>query len=101
MIDVKYNTKNNKIVDFMIKGHAESISPGENDLVCAGASSIVFGILNSLDGEFVKIIVKKDIITIKVLQDDKATQVILKTLIISLKTVENQYHQYIKVTKES
>ncbi len=100
MIDVKYNLKNNNIINFSIKGHAESTFPGENDLVCAGTSAIVFGILNSLNHEFTKIIVKDNLITIKVLKEDAETQIILKILITSLKTVENQYHQYIKIIKE-
>ena len=49
MIKVLFTKKSNHINYFEISGHAITNTNQKDDLVCAGVSAIVFGILNSLD----------------------------------------------------
>ncbi|WP_088808909.1 MULTISPECIES: ribosomal-processing cysteine protease Prp [Listeria] len=48
MIQVNINWKNEQIVSFTMSGHADFAENGR-DLVCAGASSIVFGMIGALE----------------------------------------------------
>lgn len=98
MIEVNY--KNNKELFFSIKGHANYSE--NNDLVCAGVSSIVFGILNSLKShnfkgeikvEENKILIKDETI------ENNNIKIVFETLIIQLKTVEDKYPSNIKINK--
>ncbi|EIA21045.1 ribosomal-processing cysteine protease Prp [Listeria fleischmannii] len=48
MIQVNIKWKNEQIVAFTMSGHADFAENGR-DLVCAGASSIVFGMIGALE----------------------------------------------------
>ncbi|WP_099221262.1 ribosomal-processing cysteine protease Prp [Listeria costaricensis] len=47
MIHVRVERKNNQIISFTMDGHADFAEHG-SDLVCAGASSIAFGMINAI-----------------------------------------------------
>ena len=50
MVQVSIKTLRQNIKEVIIKGHANSNSgKDEFDLVCAGISSVVYGVLNSLE----------------------------------------------------
>lgn len=102
MIKITIQTQNDNIVSLDIKGHAEFDDHGK-DLVCAGVSSIAFGLLNALDEykvEFEHQVQNNEIsIHLNNQLDDKA-QIILKTGIIQLETIKESYEAYIKIKKQ-
>ena len=99
MIKAKFfYQQNEKIIErFEITGHAESVASGEKDLVCAGVSAIVFGILNSLNEDNLEIIVEENIVKIDVKKHNINNEIILNTLYTSLKTIEESNKKYIIV----
>ncbi len=102
MIKVKAVSKNELFQIIEISGHAGFAPKGE-DLVCAGVSSIVFGTLNALDqmcADSVDLEVSKTIkMHVKNLLDETC-QIILKTMMIQLKTIEEQHYEYIEIKQE-
>ncbi|BDV02455.1 MAG: hypothetical protein HPAVJP_3440 [Candidatus Hepatoplasma vulgare] len=99
MINANFLKKNKSIIEFSISGHAFSVlNENGNDLVCAAASGIVFGILNSLNDKTNEIFVKKNFISIKTKNiNDKNNQLILNVLETSLKTLEEKNKKNIKI----
>jgi len=101
MIEVKINICNQRIREMKISGHALYAPHGE-DLVCAGVSSIGTGLLNALDilvPNSCKLILK-DYILIQVVEDSEVVQTILRTGLIQLETISEQYGSYLKVIKQ-
>ncbi len=96
MIKAVFTKENNHYKEFEITGHANS-APHGKDLVCAAASAVVFGILNSLNDNDVDINVEDNLITIKNISTKENTQTIIRTLSTSLKTIEEQHSDHIKV----
>ena len=98
MIKVLINYEENTFKSLEVKGHANSAPHGE-DLVCAAVSAILTGGANSL----------KDIKNFHIeLQEGKALikaidtvsshdEVVLETIITSLKTIEESYGQFIQI----
>lgn len=103
MIRVNVFKKTHRITKVTITGHAQSDEYGK-DLVCAGVSAIATGICNTiaekgyLEKKMCSIELKNGNIMIDVLSDDETLQVILETLDISLRSFEEDYHQFIKIT---
>lgn len=100
MITVSVVQSGDTIHAIDIEGHAGSAAHGK-DLICAGVSSIAVGTLNALD-----MLVKdtcccemqKGCIHIEVSSHDQAqTQLILRTMLIQLETMQERYHQYIQI----
>ena len=101
MIEVKISLKNEHIYKMKISGHAYQAPYGE-DLVCAGASSIATGLLNALDilvPSSCKLVLK-DYISVQVVEDSEVVQTILRTGMIQLETIAEQYGDYLKVIKQ-
>ena len=103
MIKVQIKRNNKYITQIKIKGHAQFGEYGK-DLVCAGVSAT--GICNTLakkgflEEKKCAIILKNGNIMIDVYENDEIMQVILETLVISLESFTEDYHQYIKITYE-
>ncbi len=95
--------KNNQYKAFEIKGHANSIKGNEYyDMVCAGVSSIVFGILNSFEErEKIKIDIKQNLIKIDILELTSEINIIFKVLEKSLKTILENNEKYIKIVERN
>lgn len=99
MIKVLITKQNSKYQTFQITGHSHSDVHGK-DLVCAGVSSIVVGMLNAIDElapnccvmemdeGFTKIVVNN--------YNDKL-HLLLESLRIQLNTIEFKYKKYIKI----
>ena len=102
MIKVQIKRNNKYITQIKIKGHAQF----GKDLVCAGVSAVATGICNTLakkgflEEKKCAIILKNGNIMIDVYENDEIMQVILETLVISLESFTEDYHQYIKITYE-
>ena len=105
MIKVLIKNNNKYITHIQIKGHADFGEYGK-DLVCAGVSAVATGICNALakkgflEEKKCAIILKNGNIMIDVYENDEIMQVILETLVISLESFTEDYHQYIKITYE-
>lgn len=102
MVKVSVVSKDGLLNKIEISGHANSNVKG-HDLVCAGVSSVAFGTLNALDemtSESVDLHVGHTIrIEVLNLFDEKC-QLILKTMMIQLATIEQQYSKYIEIKQE-
>src|SRR5699024_7085268 len=106
MITVKVFRENNKITAFELSGHANS-GPYGYDLVCAGVSAVSFGaVIASLKlwdielhieqaEEGVYLYVKLPPIDDKKQQNN--TQLLLEGMLVSLRTIERDYSEFIKI----
>ena len=98
MIKVLIKKEENKFVSLEVKGHSNSAPHGE-DLICAAVSAVLTGGLNNLENP-------KDF-TIKLNEGDaqvKANkpvsshdEIVLETIIVSLKTIEESYGKFIQI----
>ena len=98
MIKVLIKQEENRIKSLEVKGHANSAPHGE-DLVCAAVSSIITGGLNNLKNAK-DFILKLDEGYAYVEAKDKISshdEIVLETIIVSLKTIEESYGQFIKI----
>ena len=101
MIIAKYSYKNNHYVSLNVKGHAEFSEEGK-DLVCASASSIMFGLMNALDEANEKIKIEELDNEIKITNTSKNSKVdnYIELAIYQLKTLEQSYKKYIRVERK-
>ncbi|QVJ95155.1 ribosomal-processing cysteine protease Prp [Mycoplasma mycoides] len=104
MVDIIINYKNNKIIQFEMRGHANSDEYGK-DLVCAGLTAIVSGALNAIDSYYkndVDIEVLKNKITIIVKQENNNNlQLMLDMLKIQIQTITIQYSKNARIKEVS
>ncbi len=95
MIKVQIIKEDDKVM-LSVKGHAGYADKGE-DIVCAGVSAIIFGLMNALDEKIAKIKVDENDITIKILKEDLKTSHYMELAILQLRTMEESYGQFIKI----
>ena len=98
MIHVYYGSCDNHYNYLLVKGHAMSDDFGR-DLICAGVSSIVFGLMNAIDmvDKQANISVEDNQIEIELSEINDKTDNYLELAILQLKTIEESYSQYIKI----
>jgi uncharacterized protein len=99
MIFVKVEEQDNLIHQFEVSGHANSASHGY-DLVCAGVSCIVTGLANAVDqlcGDSAIIDLAEGYAKITVINQSQQLETILKTGLIQLMMMAEQYPKYIKM----
>lgn len=97
MIKVKILRKNDLIVLIEIKGHANYDEYGK-DIVCAGVSSIAVGAINNLKTDDFKITMQEGLIRIETLHEiSYHDQVVLETMIVQLKTMEESYGSFLSI----
>lgn len=97
MIKVKILRKNDLIVLIEIKGHANYDEYGK-DIVCAGVSSIAVGAINNLKTDDFKVIMQEGLIRIETLHEiSYHDQVVLETMIVQLKTMEESYGSFLSI----
>lgn len=106
MIIVTVLRKENQITAFELAGHAQS-GPYGYDLVCAGVSAVSFGAVNAIiqlcevdleieqadEGGYLHVSVPK--FGHNELADK--VQLLLEGMLISLKTIEREYSQFISI----
>jgi len=98
MIKVTYQVVNDFVLGLKVLGHAEYSRLGELDLVCACVSSIVIGGLNQIDDDKnYKIKVNSGDVEVMVSKANENDNVVLKTIITQLKTLETKYPKNIDV----
>ena len=97
--------KNGDIIGFSIRGHAGAAKDGEFDMVCAAISAVGYTALGGLQ-ELCGVNAYKESdgnLEMKLPKDMTAeawtkAQIILKTMVIGLKQIENQYSKHIQVS---
>ncbi|MGE6629077.1 ribosomal-processing cysteine protease Prp [Bacillus sp. NPDC077027] len=101
------STSDESITSFRMTGHAEYAEKGQ-DLVCAGVSAVVFGSVNSIialteidpvldigeEGGYFYFELPSDIDSVSF---EKA-QLLLEGMVVSLQTIERDYHDYVSLT---
>lgn len=101
MIHVNVETHKNHIRKLKITGHAGYDKSGF-DIVCAGVSSIGFGLCNALDILYpnANCKISENCILIEVEDTNEISDTILKTAIIQLETIEESYKKNVKIYKQ-
>ena len=102
MIRVLVGISGENITGFSVKGHALYGEHGQ-DLVCAGASSIVYGAMNALDILYPGLCdfrVLSNSIQIRTNAADEGLQTCLKMLQVKLQTLADDYPKNIQVNKK-
>ena len=103
MIKIKINKSNNKYSSLEVSGHSNYDEHGK-DIVCAGVSAVVVGGLNALTNENKKKVsckmsdgyVNVDVLDI---EDDKL-QLIIDVIVVQLRTIEESYKKYVKISEK-
>ena len=107
MIRITINrTKSGMIHSFALEGHADFANRGE-DIVCAGASAVSFGTVNSVikltgvepdiemgEGGFLHCVIPEGLSE----EVQEKVQLLLEGMIVSLQTIEQDYGKHIKIT---
>ena len=103
MIKVQINKTDNKYSSLIVSGHSNYDEHGK-DIVCAGVSAVVTGGLNALANENKKMIsyrVNDGYVNIDVLDiRNENLQLIMDVIIIQLKTIEESYKKYVKISEK-
>src|SRR5574344_1030879 len=101
MIKVTYQDVNGDVKELKILGHADYSKSDELDLVCACVSSIVIGGLNQINDEKnYKMKVESGDVEVSVIKSNNDDNIVLKTIITQLKTLETKYTKNINVKNE-
>ena len=102
MIKIQINKTDNRYSSLEVSGHSNYDEHGK-DIVCAGVSAIVTGGLNALIIENKKKIsyrVNDGYVNVDVLDiDDDKLQIIMDVIVIQLKTIEESYKKYVKISE--
>ena len=100
MIKVVYSLNDGFYTSLEVKGHADSDDYGK-DLICAGVSSIMFGLMNGLD-DFDDVEIKESNNHITIINDSSLDKVnnYLELVLIQLKTIEESYGEFIKIERK-
>ena len=95
MIKVDLIYKMDQCIGLTMQGHANSADYG-NDLVCAAVSAIVTGGFNAFNDDDIEEIALDEGYA-KVITKTENGLIILKTIIVQLKTIESAYPKNIKI----
>ena len=100
MIEVNYLENNSVISKLEISGHANFDKKGK-DIVCSAVSAIGVGGLNALTNiDKIEVVIKEGYILVNGSGlNNEYNQIVLKTMLTQLKTIEKSYSKYIKVSK--
>lgn len=98
MIQVKYYIEGGFIKKLSIQGHADFCKTNNLDVVCACASSIIVGGLNAIDDDKnYQMTLNSGDVKVEVITSNEHDDVVLKTIIMQLKTLETKYSKNINV----
>ncbi len=100
MIEVNYLENNSVISKLEISGHANFDKKGK-DIVCSAVSAIGVGGINALTNiDKIEVVIKEGYILVNGSGlNNEYNQIVLKTMLTQLKTIEKSYSKYIKVSK--
>lgn len=109
MIYARFVQRNDVIEQFTLSGHAES-GPAGHDLVCAAASAVAIGTTNNLyrivsiepkvnvnedEGGFLEVSLPDNLDN----KQQEYAQILLQSLYYSLLDIEEEYGEYLSVSK--
>jgi hypothetical protein len=102
MIKIEVLRDGDRIVSLRCKGHAGYGEPGK-DLICAGVSTVLFGLMNALDelSNQITLEKKKNSLYIHSDIDDQTINAYLRCGYIQLKTIGDAYPEYIQMEERS
>ena len=101
MIKVLYEVREERYVSLDVSGHAEYGEYGK-DLICASASSIMFGLMNALDALGEDVLIEQEDNRIMI-EDHSSSQVVqdyIELVIMQMKTIEASYGDFIRVERK-
>ena len=98
MIKVLIKREENKFVSLEVKGHANS-AEHDKDLVCAGVTAILAGGFNNLESpKSFELKLEEGYALAKAIKEVSShDEIVLETIICSLKTMEESYPQFISI----
>ena len=98
MIHIVVTKHGNDILEISSRGHAEYGDKGK-DLVCAGVSSIIFGLLNVLEECKVDYSYNQqdNLIETKIIKPTHDSNVMLNVVDIQLNTIRESYPEYVEI----
>ena len=99
MIKIKVEHDNDFISKIVITGHANYDDYGK-DIVCASVSASILTTINgiiALDNSILEVNNVLDKMTIKVLKNEKISQVLLNSMLSNLKSLVVEYPKNIKI----
>ncbi len=100
MIKVTVQKHEGLITNLKVSGHSNSAEYGR-DLVCAGVSCILTGGANALDiltHDDCEVTLDEGFFEAHLIHATHETDTILNTVLIQLKTIQEQYSRFIKIT---
>lgn len=99
MIEVVVRKKNDQITSLEVSGHALFANYG-SDIVCAGVSSVMVGLLNALDLRTdyeTQIDEEHNAMTVITENPTQIGQLIIEVGLVQLKTIANQFPKNVKI----
>lgn len=100
MIEVKYLEKEQKFIEIECSGHALYDNKGK-DIVCSAVSAIMFGGLNALNEKTIKTCIKKGYVKVDLVdENDAESLIILKTMLVQLMTIADNYKKFVSISKK-
>lgn len=98
MISINVKFMDGNVKSLTVSGHANYDDVGK-DIVCAGVSAVVTGGVNALDKyeKYVKCEVDNGVVSYEVLEVEHDSQIVLKTILTQLETIEEAYKKYVKI----
>ena len=94
--------EDNQYVGFHMNGHADFDEHGK-DIVCAGASAVAYGIFNSvlsLTNTKPTFKIEDGLMDVKNISLSDDVQLLIRSLEVSLQTIEAEYKNYISISKQ-
>ncbi|MEI5905684.1 ribosomal-processing cysteine protease Prp [Bacillus spongiae] len=107
IVITKSSIDSERITSFTMEGHANFAEHGQ-DIVCAGASAVSIGTINAIeeitgkepvvyqspDGGFLHFELPESLSE----KEDEQVQLLLKGMVVSLETIQQDYKKYMKLT---
>jgi len=110
MIAIQFRREGSNLMSVEMSGHAEA-GPYGHDIVCAAVSALSIGTVNSLSeiaeipvkvvsaedsGGYLKFTIPSDLSQ----KQMETGQVLLQSLLLSLKSIEDEYSEYVKINSQ-
>ena len=101
MIKITFLEKDNKIVRIKASGHALFAEKGK-DIVCSAVSAILVGGCNALTNhKNYQIVIESGNLTIDTMDNlNKNDEIVMRTILTQLMTIEDSYKAFISISKE-
>lgn len=101
MIYVTLKRKNNNVVGFSIKGHADFAEEG-SDIVCAAVSILAYSTVNTLDLyiDNLKFFDDEDLMTLVIENSTDQTDIIFKFFETGIQSLLENYKKYVNLDYE-